>query len=141
MTVGTFSHNTIWGEVISENHSYFHAEPVFLNIYSIYFIFSLPKDLKYFVKIQLHENKNAASEYILTQCANPVLMVFAQNHQMIENSQTSMSNTECPTKVVQQKLSNQSCPFKVVQIKTTIFGISESDDIFNKIKIENQHFF
>ena len=110
MTVGTFSHNTIWGEVTSENHSYFHAEPVFLNIYSIYFIFSYPKDLKYFVKIQLHENKNAASEYVLTQCANHVLRVFAQNHQMIENSQTSMSNTECPAKVVQQKLSIQSCP-------------------------------
>ena len=58
MTVGTFSHNTIWGEVISENHSYFHAEPVFLNIYSIYFIFSFTKYLNYFVKIQVHENKN-----------------------------------------------------------------------------------
>ena len=39
---------------------------------------------------------NAASEYILANCANPVLMVFAQNHQLIENSQTSMSNTGCP---------------------------------------------
>ena len=27
---------------------------------------------------------NGASEYILTHFANPVLMVFAQNHQMIE---------------------------------------------------------
>ena len=44
---------------------------------------------------------NAASEYISTNCANPVLMVFAQNHQMIENSQTSMSYTG----VVQPKLS------------------------------------
>ena len=46
---------------------------------------------------------NTASEYILTHCANPVLMVFAQNHQMIENSQTSMSNTGCPARVVQPR--------------------------------------
>ena len=44
-----------------------------------------------------------ASECILTDCANPVLMVFAQNHQMIENSQTSMSNTGCPARVVQPR--------------------------------------
>mgnify|MGYP006864205234 CR=1 FL=1 len=47
---------------------------------------------------------NTASEHILTHCANPVLMVFAQNHQMIENSQTSMSNTG----IVQPKLSKSS---------------------------------
>ena len=48
---------------------------------------------KWFVK---NIAANAASEYILANCANPVLMVFAQNHQLIENSQTSMSNTGCP---------------------------------------------
>ena len=51
---------------------------------------------------------NGVSEYILTHFANPVLMVFAQNHQMIENSQTSMSNTKCPARVVQPKLSKYS---------------------------------
>ena len=51
------------------------------------------------------ENKAASgtSEYISTHFANPVLMVFAQNHQMIENSQTSMSNTECTARIVQPR--------------------------------------
>ena len=57
-----------------------------------------------------------ASESILTLCASPVLIVFAQNHQMIENSQTSMSNTG----VVQLNLSKYS-----YENKTKKFGFDK----------------